>query len=333
MSHEKGSATPIVDELVVNWHVTEGCNYRCKYCFAHWDGDGREVIRDDSDARRLVGAIAAFFDRSNTRNPLRKRLQWRSIRLNLAGGEPLLHKKRVIGILEYARQIGLQTSLITNGSLLPDGQVLRRLAAALSILGISADAVLIERNEAIGRIDSKGNSVSLDDLVRRLRLAREYNLSLRVKLNTVVNARNFNEDLTALVHRIAPEKWKVLRVLPVGDQRLSISDEQYAAFLHTHESLMPCISAEDNTDMTESYLMIDPLGRFFQNQSTAGRFYLYSKPILDVGVQVALSSIPFSVERFVQRYSRQLIPRAITLRGASESIKTGPVSETVPPRR
>ncbi|EGR3240148.1 radical SAM protein, partial [Vibrio parahaemolyticus] len=24
------------NELVINWHMTEVCNYSCKYCFAKW---------------------------------------------------------------------------------------------------------------------------------------------------------------------------------------------------------------------------------------------------------------------------------------------------------
>lgn len=26
-----------MDELVVNWHITEACNYNCRYCFAKWE--------------------------------------------------------------------------------------------------------------------------------------------------------------------------------------------------------------------------------------------------------------------------------------------------------
>ena len=23
--------------LVINWHITEACNYHCKFCFAKWN--------------------------------------------------------------------------------------------------------------------------------------------------------------------------------------------------------------------------------------------------------------------------------------------------------
>ena len=29
---------------VINWHVTEACNYRCGYCYAHWDRPSRTEV-------------------------------------------------------------------------------------------------------------------------------------------------------------------------------------------------------------------------------------------------------------------------------------------------
>ena len=55
---------------------------------------------------------------------------------------------------------------------------------------------------------------------------------------------------------------------------------------------------ENNEAMTESYVMIDPAGRFFDN--TQGS-YRYSQPILKVGVEEALKQVSIDSERFHQR--------------------------------
>ena len=55
---------------------------------------------------------------------------------------------------------------------------------------------------------------------------------------------------------------------------------------------------ESNEAMTGSYLMIDPLGRFFDN--TKGQ-HTYSGPILAVGVETALTEIRVYPERFFER--------------------------------
>ena len=55
---------------------------------------------------------------------------------------------------------------------------------------------------------------------------------------------------------------------------------------------------ENNEAMTGSYLMIDPLGRFFDN--TKGE-HTYSSPIIAVGMQEALAEIQVFPERFIAR--------------------------------
>jgi hypothetical protein len=47
--------------------------------------------------------------------------------------------------------------------------------------------------------------------------------------------------------------------------------------------------SEDNDEMTGSYLMIDPLGRFFWRDGGDG--YRYSAPILEVGAAAALNAV------------------------------------------
>jgi radical S-adenosyl methionine domain-containing protein 2 len=56
--------------------------------------------------------------------------------------------------------------------------------------------------------------------------------------------------------------------------------------------------------MRESYLMIDPSGRFFQNNSpVAGQGYVYSPSILEVGAGAAFAEMAFDHGRFSARYA------------------------------
>ena len=56
--------------------------------------------------------------------------------------------------------------------------------------------------------------------------------------------------------------------------------------------------------MRESYLMIDPFGRFFQNSTyIVGSGYVYSQPILSSGAEVAFSEMNFNAQIFKSRYS------------------------------
>jgi radical S-adenosyl methionine domain-containing protein 2 len=60
------------------------------------------------------------------------------------------------------------------------------------------------------------------------------------------------------------------------------------------------IFVEDNDTMTESYLMVSPDGRLFQNGSEE---YTYSRPLTEVSFADALSDIKFDSEKFESRYA------------------------------
>src|SRR5690606_26271719 len=175
--------------LGVYCHITDACNTKCRYCYAKWNGAGRELLHDWTRTCNLLDELQAFFHPQNAANPLRQQLSWSGIRLNLAGGEPLLYQDALLRVLEYARSQGMAASIITNGSRLT-GDLLGRLAPLVSILGLSLDSTNSARNLAIGRVDSRGLLLDVDSLSENLARAKQRNPALRLKINTVVNALN-----------------------------------------------------------------------------------------------------------------------------------------------
>lgn len=295
---------PLPTSLVLNWHLTEACNYRCQYCYATWDAPTYkyELIRNPERTAALLHELYSFFRPDNKANPLAKLQEWSSVRLNLAGGEPLLHAEMLMPIINQARELGFDVSLISNGSLL-NGGLLNQLAKKLTWLGISIDSINTPTNVRIGRVDCRGHVLTLDELAASLIAARQSNPALRIKLNSVVNRHNHSEDLSPAIRQFMPDKWKVLRMLPVVNQSLTVTDEQFAAFVARHQSFASFLCAEDHHDMRESYIMIDPTGRFFQNSlKIPGSGYAYSRPILEVGTGAAFADVDFAHQRFCERY-------------------------------
>jgi radical S-adenosyl methionine domain-containing protein 2 len=121
----------------------------------------------------------------------------------------------------------------------------------------------------------------------------------------VVNAANASENFSILMHAVKPDRWKVMRVLPVLTSALEIDYSRFQDFVERHDAFRSLITVEDNSDMVESYIMVDPHGRFFQNGSGCGG-YEYSSPILDVGVTTAFREINFNPEKFAARYIGRL---------------------------
>lgn len=283
---------PVSSPIVINWHVTEACNFRCRYCYAKWQRpDGQEVIRDPRETARLLEALYAGFNRQG---------QVGRPRLNFAGGEPLLFGRQVAAAMELARSIGFDVSLITNASRLAAG-LAERIAPLLSMLGVSIDATSSAANIHIGRLDQRGDQLDVTGLADRIATMRRMNPDMTLKINTVVNEGNWQEDLTSLISTLAPSRWKVLRMLPAVTDDLAVGDAQFQSFVERHSALSHIMCVEDNDDMVQSYIMIDPHGRFFQNRTgTTG--YDYSASIVDVGARTAFEGMRWSAEKFSARH-------------------------------
>ena len=73
-----------MNEITVNWHIIQKCNYKCNYCFAKYDNyDKKEVHNSKKEIEILLNKIyQAFSNKYKDYN----------IRLNIAGGEPTLSK-------------------------------------------------------------------------------------------------------------------------------------------------------------------------------------------------------------------------------------------------
>ena len=291
-------------QLVVNYHITEACNFGCHYCYAAWQKpNGKELFHNVQNAFKLLDELNQLPRvLGNTNTPMR---------LNFAGGEPLLYPDKLQQLIEYASQLEMEPSIITNASLLTHERLMA-MAPYLKVLGISLDSADDTRNRLIGRSDRKGRILDIDALASMLADARRLYPQMTFKMNTVVNKHNCDEDFAVLLDTLKPDKWKVLRMLPVTTHDLAVTDQQYSHFVSHHQDYADIMFAEDNNDMRASYLMVDPDGRFFQNDTiTPGTDYNYSRPILQQGVRKALADIHFDDAKFTARYQTQSEKEAV----------------------
>ncbi|MDB4542910.1 viperin family antiviral radical SAM protein, partial [bacterium] len=224
-----------------------------------------------------------------------------NVRINFVGGEPLLVKS-FPKIIDVAVDLGFEVSIVTNGSALTD-TFIRNYASKISMIGLSVDSFVKKSNIGIGRTTKSGKPFEPEKTLQKINLARTVNPNLLIKVNTVVCELNFSENMSSWMNLLAPDKWKIFRVLPEGDKReLLIDDQEFSQFVRLHtESVSTQIFVEDNDAMTESYIMIDPLGRFMQNSGHNGS-RMFSDPILSRGVESAFSQIKFSRRKYDDRY-------------------------------
>ena len=279
--------------ITINYHITEKCNYSCTYCYAHWNENTQELFHNLDSLRAMFISVYEHF----------KGLGYESVRLNIAGGEPLLCKT-LPKVLTIAASIGYDISLITNGSLISD-TFISESVQHLSTIGFSIDSLYSKRNNRLGRCTKNGYTLTAQRILKNVAAIRKQNHAISIKINTVVSNENYDEVLKDFIEKVNADKWKIFQAMPF-EQVEYCSKKSFDSFIKCNQSKTISIYLEDNIDMSDSYLMIDPYGRFFQNSDMLNhKNYHYSQPIHIVGTDKALSKIKFNIEKFRQRYIRK----------------------------
>ena len=160
-------------------------------------------------------------------------IQQQVTEINLAGGEPTLWP-HLIELAQYIRSKGLKVSLIHNGSASLD--VYREIAQYLTTCGFSIDSVNPEIQRRTGRCFRDGQVITAEEYEEKIRILRSVNPDIRIKVNTVVNSANFDDDLAPQIRAWGVDRWKFLRCMPFSDgvhdnAHMVISDAEYTAYM------------------------------------------------------------------------------------------------------
>jgi radical S-adenosyl methionine domain-containing protein 2 len=263
----------------VNFHITKKCNMKCKYCFAEF-----KQVNSKINIVEQKSIIKLLFDAG-----FRK--------INFVGGEPLL-ESYLIELIIYAKNVGFFVSIVTNGSLISESFI-EYTKQHLDIIGLSVDSLVSSVNKKIGRVTNRllpdeNYYLKLCDTIK----SRE----IQLKINTVVSRFNLFEQFDSFIIKANPIRWKVFQVLEVYGEndinQMKISESEFNDFINRHINSKQYIISENNNIIKGSYIMIDPLGRFFDN--TKGR-YTISESINKIGVLKALGQINYDNEKFFKR--------------------------------
>ncbi len=271
---------------VINYHITSVCNYHCQYCFVGF----RERMPTKETAFRIVEEIHKFFVKCGVKGG----------RINIAGGEPLLYPY-LTDVINQANSLGLNVSIITNGSLLTE-ELISVWQGKVETIGISVDAISDETNKAIGR-EQQGKSLSMAQLCDIADWIHKYGIKL--KINTVVSSLNLHEDMLSLYEKMKPNRLKflymhVLENVNSEATELKPTREEFENFVaknryqHADEFV-----AESEGSMQNSYLMISPSGNVFLNESGEGKTY---GSCLEQDLYQICAALPFDNEKYNLRY-------------------------------
>jgi radical S-adenosyl methionine domain-containing protein 2 len=269
----------------VNYFPSRKCNYTCGFCFHTETSSFVLPIEEAKRGLRLLKEAGMC-------------------KLNIAGGEPFLYPRLLTELLRYCKEeLRLESvSIVSNGSKIRE-KWMKENCQWLDILAVSCDSFDAETNKKIGRGDDGGNVVRLFCIAD---WCKKY--GVKFKLNTVVNAHNWNEDMAVQIEKVAPFRWKVFQCLIVAGENDSedrkrdartflVTDEKWRVFCDRHQHL-PCYVPEDNNSMASSYLLLDEYMCFLDKGEG---MVTQSESILKVGVQQAMEQVVWDKKSFVER--------------------------------
>lgn len=273
----------------VNYHLWEPCNMRCKFCFAPFY-DARKILPKGhlpkEQSLQLVRDLAAFgFEK-----------------ITFAGGEPTLCPW-ISDLISEAKKYGMTTMIVTNGSSITDA-FLEQNKGTLDWIILSIDSLKDEINLLSGRAIT-GKTVYTKEEYFKL-IDNIKNDGYRLKINTVVHQMNYQENMNELIEYAKPDRWKVFQVLPIKGEndlhidKFVITGEMFSSFISNHNQFQDedILVKENNSEMKDSYVMVDPAGRFYNNKTGMQE---YSQSILNHGVETTYREMNYNYQNFINR--------------------------------
>ena len=270
---------------VINFHITDLCNYRCRFCFVKKEN----ITASIEDLEKCVDKIDRYFKDNNITDG----------RINLAGGEPLIYRE-ILKLIDYIYSKGIKVSIITNGSLLTK-EFIDQIRGKVEMIGISIDSLCDETNIAIGRCYNKEQVCDKNFYTQMCKLIKKANIKLKV--NICVNNYNKNENFKEFFEDVRPDRIKFLQMKVeegVNDNQtdLVISKEDFEKFADTNKFENAVVESDE--DIKESYIILDS-----KCDISTSNNHNSEMSLLQNSFEECLASLDFDDEKYQKRYTKQ----------------------------
>ena len=203
----------------------------------------------------------------------------------------------------YASARGISVSIVTNGSLLTPERI-RSWQGKVSCIGLSIDSLNHCTNCKIGRC-CQNQTADLRHWIMLAKVIHEYNIDL--KINTVVSKLNLGEDFSPLYQALNPKKIKLFQIHLVEEinsraKPYEITEMEFENFCKRHAAFKSRIVAEPCGTMENSYLMVNPEGKFQLNNNGTYQTFgdLNITPFFEI-----LKAVPIDSAKFSSRYTKE----------------------------
>ncbi|BDC17216.1 TIGR04053 family radical SAM/SPASM domain-containing protein [Acidianus sp. HS-5] len=192
---------------LIFWEVTKACPLACKHCRANAIQNPLPGELTTEEGKRLLEEIATFG----------------KVVVVFTGGDPL-SRKDIFELMEYAKQLGLVTSIAPAPSHRLNADTIRKIKeAGVTYMSVSLDGAKPETHDWLRGLTSY--KYAINGIKEGLRQG------LQVQVNTVVWKGSYPElpQIAKLLHDLGVKVWEVFFLIPVGrgTAEMDIPKEDY----------------------------------------------------------------------------------------------------------
>lgn len=206
-----GGTRPLTGPLRVQWDITFNCNSRCLSCHRWREKHSLQEELSTEEAKSLLRQLA----------------ECDVLNVSFAGNEPLL-RRDIFELISYASDLGLTTSLNTNGLLVDDKVASMICQSGLDMIYLSLDGPTPEINDTIRGV--KGafqNTLQAAQLVMK---ERQRGWQPRVMVNTVANHLNV-AGITEIAEMCRRLHFDGMLIQPLHDVEKQFDSEEALHFV------------------------------------------------------------------------------------------------------
>lgn len=170
-------------KIFIQWDSTNDCNLRCSHCYHNREGEEHATHNQSNNLMTLEDAISMIDDLDDTAK------RWDMLsRFQISGGEPLM-RQDLYSILEHTQKLGMETRLLTNGTLITYEK-----AREMYKLGIRRLQISIDGNKQRHNL-IRGRDFAYDLAVRGVNNCKQNGIDVTISMTALQSNKDDFEEV------------------------------------------------------------------------------------------------------------------------------------------
>jgi len=199
MNYDMEKQKPLKDTFILQWHLTERCNIKCKHCYQNLEYLGAET---NLDRKKKVISDFAKFSIKLKKTP----------KIAFTGGEPFILGDELFNLFDYCNKNfpEIRKNILSNGTLIDEAIVTKLKKSKIDNIQISLDGAKEETCDFIRGIGVYNKALKAIELLN--------SASIKTSVMFVFHKKNYQEieELIELCNTLNVSTLGITALVPEG---------------------------------------------------------------------------------------------------------------------